>query len=139
MQPYHYSLMYYVLCKRTIRFSGKRIREIERDREGERSTEVYGYWQKWYHNILRWCYQIEEAIIIDVSDNIYEWLCPADFSYICFFKIMNFSGRFGQCFKLFYSLEKQLFMNSFQKVIQEKQRDGFEAYYCCKEAYFELS
>ena len=29
----------------------------------------------------------------------------------CFFKIINFSDRFRQCFKLFYSFEKYLFMD----------------------------
>ena len=60
---------------------------------------------------------------MDVSDNIYEWLRPMD-SYICCFKMMNFSDRFRRRFKFFYSFEKQLFMNFFQKVTQEKQHDG---------------
>ena len=61
-----------------------------------------------------------EGHSIDVSDNIYGWLCPVDFSYKTFFKIMNFSDRFGRCFKLFYSFEKHLFMDFFQKITQEK-------------------
>ena len=46
---------------------------------------------------------------IDVSDNIYRYISAL--SCRCFFKIMNFSDRFRQCFKLFYSFEKQLFMD----------------------------
>ena len=56
---------------------------------------------------------------IDVLDNIYEWFCPVDFSYRCFFLFMNFSDRFRQGFKLFYSFEKQLLMVFFQNILKK--------------------
>ena len=61
---------------------------------------------------------------IDVSDNIYG--CLSGLSCRCFFKIMNFSDGFRQCFKVFYSFEKYLFMDFLEfpkKNTQEKQRD----------------
>ena len=84
-----------------------------------------------------------------------------DFSYICFFKIMNFSDRLRQCLqitftsgnqnhkadnflryiKLFYSFEKYcsgIFLN-FQKISEVKQCDRVYVHYCCKETYLELS
>ena len=46
---------------------------------------------------------------INFSDKTYG--CLSGLSCRCFFKAMNFSDRFRQCFKLFYSFEKQLFMD----------------------------
>ena len=43
------------------------------------------------------------------------------------FLIVNSSDRFRQCFKRFYILEKQLFMDFLEfpkKISQKKQRDG---------------
>ena len=60
-----------------------------------------------------------------------------DFFYRCCFKIMNFSDRFRQSLKLFYSFEKQLFMDllewnfqkntrfkTLKKIFKKTQRDG---------------
>ena len=57
---------------------------------------------------------------IDISDNIYG--CLSGLCCRCFFKIMNFSDCFRQCFKLFYSFEKYLFMDflEFPKNTQKK-------------------
>ena len=46
---------------------------------------------------------------INFSDKTYG--CLSGLSCRCFFKAMNFSDHFRQCFKLFYSFEKQLFMD----------------------------
>ena len=46
---------------------------------------------------------------IDVSDNIYG--CISGLSCRCFFRIMNFSDRFRQFFKLFYSFQREMFIN----------------------------
>ena len=72
----------------------------------EREREIYifkeyGCGQKQYSTTM-WLSRRDHSI--DVLDNIYG--CLSGLSCRFFFKIMNFSDRFRQCFKLFYSFEK---------------------------------
>ena len=83
-------------------FSDKGIKESEKDLKSTAADR----------NILQypaWMQSSRRDHSNDVSDNIDG--CLSGLSCRCFFKIMNFSDRFRQCFKPFYSFEKWLFMD----------------------------
>ena len=83
----------------------ERERERERDTERERERDLRLQLQTeivLQYLTLMWSSARDHSI--DISDNIYGWLSALTCRYS--FKIMNFSDRFRQCFKLFYSFEK---------------------------------
>ena len=93
----------------------ERERETETERDRERKKERQRQTDK--QRVLRVRLSTEKVLqystlmrssrgdhSIDVPDNIYE--CLSGLTCLCFFKIMNFSDRLRQCFKLLYSFEK---------------------------------
>ena len=83
-------------------FSENKLKERAREREErewERSKK-YGCWHKHYYNILHWCHQVEKAIrsMFRIRLQTPLWIFPNRF----FFKIMNFSDCFRQCFHVTY-------------------------------------
>ena len=99
--------------ERVIWFWDKGLRERERwVVEREKSTAVDRNSTVLQYPTLMWWSRRDHSI--NVSDDIYGCLsglscrcfCLFGLSCRCIFKVMNFSDRFRQCFKLFYSFEK---------------------------------
>ena len=95
----------------------ERERDRDRDRERQRERKKERQRQTDKQRVLRVRLSTEKVLqystlmrssrgdhSIDVPDNIYE--CLSGLTCLCFFKIMNFSDRLRQCFKLLYSFEK---------------------------------